>query len=42
MRPHAISPQQAVLKLRQPRQRHEDDPFLGPAGFCGDGEHLGG
>ena len=41
-RPHPIPPQQTVLILRQPRQRHEQDPLLGPAGFGGDGEDLGG
>ena len=41
-RPHPIPPQQAVLVLRQPCQRHEQDPLLRPAGFGGDGEDLGG
>jgi hypothetical protein len=40
-RPHPISPQKAVLILRQPRQRHEQDPLLGPTGFGGEGEYLG-
>jgi hypothetical protein len=31
-----------VLVLRQPGERHEQNPFLGPAGLGGDGEHLGG
>jgi hypothetical protein len=31
-----------VLILGEPRQRHVEDAFLGPAGFSGDGEHLGG
>ena len=31
-----------MLVLRQPCQRHEKDPFLGPAGFGGDSEDLGG
>jgi hypothetical protein len=42
IRPHPIPPQQAMLVLRQPRQRHEQNPFLGPAGFGSDGEHLSG
>ncbi len=42
VRPHPIAPQQAVLVLEQPGQRHEQNPLLGPAGFGGDGEHLGG
>jgi hypothetical protein len=29
-----------VLILNEFRQRHEHDPFLGPAGFGGDGEYL--
>ena len=33
---------QAVLILRESSQRHEQDPFLGPAGLGGDGEYLGG
>jgi hypothetical protein len=41
-RPHPVSPQQAVLVLRQKGQRHEEDPLLAPAGFRGDGEHLRG
>jgi len=41
MRPHAIPPQQTVLILSEPRQRHEENPILGPTGFCGDGKHLG-
>jgi hypothetical protein len=31
-----------VLVLEQPRQGHEKNPLLGPAGFGGDGEDLGG
>jgi hypothetical protein len=31
-----------VLILPQPRQRHEQNPLLGPAGFGGDGEDLRG
>jgi hypothetical protein len=31
-----------MLVLRQSRQRHEEDPLLGPPGFGGDGEHLRG
>ena len=31
-----------MLILRQTCQRHEQDPLLGPAGFSGDGEDLGG
>jgi hypothetical protein len=31
-----------VLVLREAGHRHEQDPFLGPAGFGGDGEDLGG
>jgi hypothetical protein len=30
-----------VLVLGESRQRHEQNPILGPAGFGGDGEHLG-
>ena len=41
-RPHPISQQQTVLILSESRQRHEQDPLLGPAGFGGDGEDLGG
>ncbi len=33
---------QAVLILGKTRQRHVEDALLGPSGFCGDGEHLGG
>jgi hypothetical protein len=42
VRPHPVTPQKAVLVLEQPRQRHEQNPLLRPAGFGGDGEHLGG
>jgi hypothetical protein len=42
MRPHPISPQQTVLILNEFRQRHEQNPLLGPTGFGGDGEHLRG
>ena len=42
VRPNAIPPQQAVLVLEQPRQRHEQNPLLGPTSLGGDGEHLGG
>jgi len=42
MRPHAISPQKTVLILSESRQWHVEDAFFGPAGFGGDGEHLGG
>ena len=38
MRSSTIPPQQAVLILGQPRQGHEENPLLGPAGFGGDGE----
>jgi hypothetical protein len=31
-----------MVILCELRQRHEEDPFLGPTGFGGDGEHLGG
>ncbi len=41
VRPYAIPPQQAVLVLGETCQRHEEDAFLGPAGFGGDGKHLG-
>ena len=41
-RPHSIPSQQAVLVPRQPGQRHEQDPLLGPAGLRGDGENLRG
>jgi hypothetical protein len=40
--PHAVAAQQAVLVLRESRERHEQDPLFGPAGFGGDGEDLGG
>ncbi len=40
--PDPVSPQQAMLILDQPGQRHEQDPFLRPSGFGGDGEHLRG
>jgi len=42
MRTHPISPQKTVLILGESRQRHEQNPILGPAGFSGDSEHLGG
>ena len=41
-RPDPIPPQLAVLILGESRQRHEQDPLLGPAGLGGDGEDLGG
>jgi len=31
-----------MVILCELRQRHEEDALLGPAGFGGDGEHLGG
>ncbi len=40
-RAHRVPPEQAVLVLRKPRHRHEEDPFLGPTGLSGDGEDLG-
>jgi hypothetical protein len=39
---HPVPPQQAMLVLRQSRQRHEEDPFLAPPRLGGDGEHLRG
>ena len=42
VRPHPVAPQQAVLVLEKSGQRHQQNPLLGPAGFGGDGEHLGG
>ena len=30
-----------MLVLRQPGQRHEEDPLLGPPRLGGDGENLG-
>jgi hypothetical protein len=41
VRPNPVPPQQAMLILGQPRQWHEEDAFFGPAGFGGDGKHLG-
>ena len=41
MCPHPIPTKQAVLVLGETCQRHEDDAILGPAGFGGDGKHLG-
>jgi len=41
MRPHPVSPKQAVLVLGETCQRHEDDAFLWPTRFSGDGKHLG-
>ena len=38
----AISPEQTVRALEYPRQWHEQNPLLGPAGFRGEGEDLGG
>jgi hypothetical protein len=42
MRADPIPPQQTVLILGESRQRHVENPLLGPTGFGGDGEHLGG
>jgi hypothetical protein len=42
VRPHPVAPQQAVLVLEQPGQRHEEDSILGPTRLGGDGEYLGG
>jgi hypothetical protein len=42
MGPNPVAPQQAVLVLEQPGQRHEQNPLLGPTGFSGDRKHLGG
>jgi hypothetical protein len=42
MGPHPIPPQQAMVILGESRQRHEENAFLWPTGFGGDGEHLGG
>jgi len=42
IRPYPVPSQQAVLVLGQASQRHEQDPLLGPAGFGGNGEDLGG
>jgi hypothetical protein len=42
MRLYPVAPEHAVLVLDQPRQRHEQDPLLGPAGLGGEGENLVG
>jgi hypothetical protein len=41
-RPQPIPSQQSVLVLRKAGQLDEKDPFLGPADFRGDGQHLRG
>jgi hypothetical protein len=41
MCPHPIPTKQAVLVLGETCQRHEEDSFFWPAGFGGDGKHLG-
>jgi hypothetical protein len=38
----AIPPQQAVLVLGQAGEGQEEDALFWPAGFCGEGEDLGG
>jgi hypothetical protein len=40
--PNAVPPQRTVLELSEFGKRHEKDALLGPAGFGGDGEDLGG
>jgi hypothetical protein len=40
--PHPIPPQQAVLILRKPRERHEQYPFFWPPRLGSNGEYLGG
>ena len=37
-----VASEEAVLVLGQPRQGHEEDPLLGPAGLGGDGKDLRG
>jgi hypothetical protein len=41
-RPRLIPPQETVLILSASRQRQEQNPLSEPAGFGGDGEHMGG
>lgn len=40
--PHPVPPQHTVLILSESRQRHVEDPLLGPTSFGGYREHLGG